>query len=68
MIKCVIAVLLAGAVSISAHATVFELPDEQTQVIGHNIVVYTTAADTLLDIARNIDLGYGDIVEANPNV
>lgn len=68
MIKRVIAMLVTGAVSISANATVFELPDEQTQVIGHNIVVYTTAADTLLDIARNFDLGYGDIVEANPNV
>lgn len=68
MIKRVIAVLVAGAVSVSAQAAVFELPDEHTQVIGHNIVVYTTAEDTLLDIARQFDLGYGDIVNANPDV
>ena len=68
MIKRVIAVLVAGAVSVSAQAAVFELPDEHTQVVGHNIVVYTTAKDTLLDIARQFDLGYGDIVNANPDI
>lgn len=68
MIKRFIAVLVAGAVSISAQAAVFEIPDEQTHVIGHNIVVYSSAEDTLLDIARNFDLGYGDIVNANPGV
>ncbi len=68
MIKPFIAVLVAGVISASAQAAVFELPDEHTQVIGHNIVVYTTAKDTLLDIARQFDLGYGDIVNANPDV
>lgn len=68
MITRFIAVLVAGAVNISAQAAVFELPDEHAQVIGDNIVVYTTKADTLLDIARNFDLGYGDIVNANPDV
>ncbi len=68
MIKPFIAVLVAGVISASAQAAVFELPDEHTQVIGHTIVVYTTAKDTLLDIARQFDLGYGDIVNANPDV
>lgn len=68
MIKRFIAVLVAGTVSATAQAAVFELPDEHTQVVGHNIVVYSTAEDTLLDIARNFDLGYTDIVNANPDV
>ncbi len=68
MIKRFIAVLLAGAVNVSAQAAVFELPDEQSHVIGDNIVVYTTAEDTLLDIARSFDLGYGDMVNANPDI
>ncbi|MCX4190046.1 L,D-transpeptidase family protein [Methylophaga sp. OBS3] len=68
MIKRVIAVLIAGAVSIPAQSAVFEIPDEQTQVVGQNIVVYTNKEDTLLDIARNFDLGYGDIVNANPDI
>jgi len=37
-------------------------------VIGHNMVVYSRAEDTLLDIGRQFDLGYRDITDANPNV
>jgi L,D-transpeptidase ErfK/SrfK len=49
-------------------ATTFELPDDQTRVVGHNIIVYSHEEDTLLDIARRFDLGYSEIVSANPDL
>lgn len=49
-------------------ATTFELADENTRVIGHNIIVYSHKEDTLLDIGRRFNLGYGEIVNANPNI
>lgn len=52
----------------SVQAAVFELADEQTTVVGHNLVVYTRGEDTLLDIARSFDLGYSEIVDANPGL
>ncbi|AFJ01614.1 ErfK/YbiS/YcfS/YnhG family protein [Methylophaga frappieri] len=68
MIHRFILLLMATVISSNAVAVVYEIPDEQTQVIGNNLVVYTQAKDTLLDIARHFDLGYGDIVNANPDV
>jgi L,D-transpeptidase ErfK/SrfK len=52
----------------SVIATTFILPDETTRVVGHNMVVYSHERDTLLDIARKFDLGYNDIVNANPGI
>ncbi len=49
-------------------ATTFELADENTRVIGHNIIVYSHKEDTLLDIGRRFDLGYSEIVNANPTI
>ena len=49
-------------------ATTFELHDEETRVIGHNLVVYSRHEDTLLDIGRKFDMGYTDMVAANPNL
>jgi len=51
-----------------ADATTFDLPDENSRVIGHNLVVYSHEEDTLLDIARRFDLGYSEIVNANPDI
>ncbi|ODN66517.1 MULTISPECIES: L,D-transpeptidase family protein [Methylophaga] len=49
-------------------ATTFELADEETRVIGHNLVVYSRHEDTLLDIGRKFDLGYTEMTAANPNL
>ncbi|MDF1589266.1 MAG: L,D-transpeptidase family protein [Gammaproteobacteria bacterium] len=49
-------------------ATTFELADENTRVVGHNLIVYSHKEDTLLDIGRRFDLGYSEIVNANPNL
>lgn len=51
-----------------AGATTFDLVDENTRVVGHNLIVYTHEEDTLLDIARRFDLGYSEIVNANPDL
>ena len=46
----------------------FELPDDQSDVVG--VVQQTIASkeDTLPDIARRFDVGYEEIVRANPGV
>lgn len=59
---------LSSLTLFNAQAAVFDLPNEDTQVVGHNLVVYTRGEDTLLDIARSFDLGYSDIVDANPDL
>lgn len=50
------------------YATTFVLSDPQQRIVGHNLIVYTHEQDTLLDIARRFDLGYDDIVDANPHI
>lgn len=56
--------LLPGA----APALDLPLPAEGEAVVGHIRHVRATAADTLLDIARRFDLGYEEIVAANPGI
>lgn len=60
--------LFISSYSLMVSATTFLLPDDTTRVVGHNMVVYSHEEDTLLDIARRFDLGYSDIVNANPGV
>ncbi len=60
--------LTLGLLTFSASATTFNLSDENTRVVGHNLVVYSHHEDTLLDIARQFDIGYREIVNANPGV
>lgn len=54
--------------SLPLFATTFVLSDPQQRVVGHNLIVYTHEQDTLLDIGRRFDLGYDDIVNANPKI
>jgi L,D-transpeptidase ErfK/SrfK len=49
-------------------AATFFLPPPGTDVIGQIRVVIARRQDTLLDIARRYDLGYKEIIEANPDV
>ncbi|MFW5451628.1 MAG: L,D-transpeptidase family protein [Methylophagaceae bacterium] len=67
MIRFVIS-LFIGILFSSANATTFDLVDENTRVVGHNLIVYSHKEDTLLDIARQFDLGYSEIVDANPDL
>jgi L,D-transpeptidase ErfK/SrfK len=48
--------------------TLFELPDAATNVVGELQVMRTRAEDTLIDIAQAYDLGFDELVEANPGV
>lgn len=52
----------------SVNATTFTLADENTRLVGHNLIVFSHEEDTLLDIARQFDIGYEEIVSANPDV
>ncbi len=46
----------------------FTLPSEGTDVVGNVQVTMARHEDTLPDIARRYDLGYDEIVSANPGV
>jgi L,D-transpeptidase ErfK/SrfK len=48
--------------------TLFELNDPATNVVGELQVMRTRASDTFIDIAQAYDLGYDELVEANPGV
>ncbi|MCL4143159.1 UNVERIFIED_CONTAM: hypothetical protein GTU68_016655, partial [Idotea baltica] len=52
----------------TSHATTFILHDDPSRVVGHNLIVFSRAQDTLLDIARRFDIGYSEIVDANPQL
>jgi len=67
-ITWIILSVFSGLLATVVNATTFNLPDDKTQVVGHNLIVYSHHEDTLLDIARNFDLGYSEIVDANPGV
>jgi len=51
-----------------ARAAEYELPPEPTSVVGHVQRVVARYEDTLADLARRYDLGYEEIVAANPGV
>lgn len=60
---------LAGEESAAPRRTdTFPLPPIGTNVVGEILVVRSRYEDTLLDIARDYDLGYKEIVDANPGV
>jgi L,D-transpeptidase ErfK/SrfK len=62
------AAMLLGLLPILANAGSFPLPPEGEDVVGEVIQTQSRYEDTLLDIARNHDLGYREIVAANPDV
>lgn len=47
---------------------VFTLPRETDNVVGHMQVTRAHEEDTLSDIARRFNIGYEEILRANPNV
>lgn len=49
-------------------ADTFALPPPGDDIVGQPTAVLVQPGDTLLDIARNHDLGYNEIEEANPGV
>jgi L,D-transpeptidase ErfK/SrfK len=64
----IVITLIIGLILSPAYATTFELEDADTRVVGHNLIVYSHHEDTLLDIGRAFDIGYSEIVNANPGL
>jgi L,D-transpeptidase ErfK/SrfK len=60
------AALYFASVCIGARATVYELPADGSPVIGTDIRVTVTGQDGLLEMVRRHDLGYPEVVRANP--
>ncbi len=62
-----LACLPAFFVSVVSAAT-YELPADGSDVVGAVSTITANFDDTLIDIARRHDIGYQDIVRANPDV
>jgi L,D-transpeptidase ErfK/SrfK len=62
---CAASVLLSSAL---VGAETFVLPPPDQDVVGEVRITRARQADTLLDIARAFNLGYEEIVRANPDV
>lgn len=52
----------------NSQAATYYLSSPDTRVIGHNLLVHSRYEDTLVAIARRFDIGYREIVAANPDV
>lgn len=57
---------LAG--SAPAQGATYDLPSDGSTVIGRTQLVVASAENTLLDLARHFDLGYEEMLLANPGV
>jgi L,D-transpeptidase ErfK/SrfK len=68
MLSRLLLIVFGLTLSVPLAATTFEINDPDTSVVGHNMILYSRAEDTLLDIGRQFDLGYRDITDANPEV
>jgi L,D-transpeptidase ErfK/SrfK len=66
-IRALLALTLATLCT-HAWATVFEIPQDGSAVVGEDSHIRSTYQDTLLDIARRYSLGYEEIIRANPGV
>ncbi len=58
----------ASTVAVSSQAATFALPADGNTIVGHVRIVTDIGKNTLFDIARHYDLGYKEIVAANPGV
>jgi L,D-transpeptidase ErfK/SrfK len=67
LIRFFLTLTIALAFPIFTSAESFDLPVAGDSVIGGLEYVYSREDETLIDIAREFDLGYDQIVAANPN-
>ncbi len=65
---CAVAAVLLGFVPADLSADILALPSDEVDVIGADRIVITRYEDTFSDIARGQDLGYVDMIIANPGV
>ena len=68
MINKTISFLLAITVADLSQATTFILPPSDVDIIGQITTITAGRDNTLLDIAREYDIGQNEILHANPNV
>ena len=68
MINKVISFLLAITVADLSQATTFILPPSDVDIVGQITTITAGRDNTLLDIAREYDIGQNEILHANPNV
>ncbi len=62
-------VLLIGILATcTGQAETFVLPPPDIDVVGEIRVTYATHEDTLLDIGRRYDIGYDELIHANPTL
>lgn len=65
---CLASIFIWGMTVYSALAYAESFPANQGDVIGHIKTAVVKPGDTLAQIARNYDMGYTEMIEANPGV
>lgn len=68
MLKRLSLICLLLCLPLAASALSFPLPEPGNDLVGEIRLVQTRYEDTLSDLARNNDLGYKEITDANPKV
>lgn len=64
--KFLLVLILAGVAPV--HATVFDLPNGDSSLLGREERVLTSFEDTLYEIARRYSLGSEEVVRVNPGI
>ena len=64
----IMAVICACLLSHTAGADTFVLPPDDVDLVGATSTIRSRYEDTLVQIARDNDLGYAEIIRANPGV
>ncbi len=60
--------LLLLILSPRSYAESFFLPTSDNDIVGQLIAIPLNDSDTLLDIARQFNVGYSEITQANPDI
>ncbi|HXH04601.1 MAG TPA: L,D-transpeptidase family protein [Candidatus Competibacteraceae bacterium] len=60
--------LLAGLFALDGYAATYPLPPPGIDVVGDVQVTYARYEDTFVEIARRHDMGFDEMVQANPGV
>jgi L,D-transpeptidase ErfK/SrfK len=68
MISAVVIGIFSLGFFLPAQALVFDIPPNGDNVVGHIRYAYSLPGDTLFKIGRRFDIGYFEMIEANPRL
>ncbi len=65
---CLTLSIIVLGFSVNTHALTFALPEKDNDIVGQVKEVTAEAGDSFAAIGRRYDVGYYELIEANPNV